>query len=86
MNRMRLKALLSSLLFLLFLAISVTGAMLYFGKTGLILGFRRIALLRFHGCCSFAFFALALCHITLNLRLYAQEAKKLFPGSKSKRR
>jgi hypothetical protein len=76
MTRPRLKALLSSLLLLFLLIISVTGTMLYFGKTGLILGFRRASLLRFHARCSFGFLFLILCHVTLNFRVYLAELKK----------
>lgn len=78
MKTLRFKAILSSLLILLLAAITVTGAMLYIGKAGLILGFRRISVLRFHGRCSLAFLALAACHLASNFHLYAQELKTLF--------
>ena len=75
---LKIKALLSALLLSILLLIAATGAMLYFGKTGLILGFRRVSLLRFHARCSLGFLSLVACHVALNLRIYKQELKKLF--------
>jgi hypothetical protein len=83
MNKMRLKALLSILLILLLFVIFSSGILLYFGKTGLILGFRRAFLLRLHGRCSLAFVLLAACHLALNYRLFKEELKKLFKPDQS---
>ncbi|MCL1805702.1 MAG: hypothetical protein FWG28_06880 [Clostridiales bacterium] len=83
MNRPQLKALLSSLLLPLLLLVSATGAMLYFGKTGMILGFRRASLLRFHARCSLGFLFFILCHVALNFRIYLAELKK--PAKRNRR-
>ena len=56
------------MLLLLLLFISITGAMLYLGKTGLIFGISRALVLRFHARCAMIFLALALCHLALNFK------------------
>ena len=74
---LRIKAILSSALMLVFLIICSSGAMLYFGKTGMILGFRRASLLRFHAWAALFMLLLVCCHVVLNRRLFLQELKKL---------
>ena len=78
MTRMRIKAMASIALFLFLLVISVSGAMLYFGKTGLILGVSRALLLNIHARCSLLFAALVILHLALNFSLLKEELKKLF--------
>lgn len=74
----KLKAVVSCLLILLLLLVSITGAMLYFGKTGLILGFSRAFLLNFHARCAILFLALAICHLMLNFKLLTSGLKSWF--------
>jgi len=78
MKRMRIKALISSMLILLLLAVSVSGAILYFGKTGVVLGFTRAFLLRFHAWCGLLFLAFGACHLALNFKLLTQEIRRLY--------
>ena len=72
MNRQRkytkLKAFISCLLIAILILVSVSGAMLYFGKTGLVLGISRAFLRNFHAGCAVLFVLLAVCHLTLNLK------------------
>ena len=67
-KQQRLKAVISCLLLVVLLLISISGAMLYFGKTGLILGFSRAFLLHFHAGCAVLFVLLAACHLALNFK------------------
>ena len=66
------------MLLVLLLFISITGAMLYYGKTGLIFGISRALLLRCHARCALLFLALALCHLALNFRLFTSGLRGLF--------
>jgi len=52
--------------------------MLYFGKTGMILGFSRAFLIRNHARLSMLMALLICIHFALNLRLLRAELKKLF--------
>ena len=79
MKKMRLKAALTCLLLLTLLLLSVSGAMLYFGKTGLILGFPRVFLLRLHLLCAVSFVLFGICHFALNFGLFVSEAKSFRP-------
>lgn len=84
MKHMGLKAILSSLLVAIFLLICASGVLLYFGKTGLILGFSRAFLLHFHAHLALLMLLLVSCHVVLNWRLFKRELKKLFkPGAES---
>ena len=80
MKRIQVKALISCVLILLLLIISISGAMLLFGKTGLIWGLSRAFLLHFHARCALLFLVLALCHLVLNFRSLALGLKSLFKG------
>ena len=77
MIRKRLKAVISSLLLLAFLYLAATGAMLYFGKTGLILGIPRRTLLDTHAWVALFMAVLVVVHLILNLQLYVAGLKSL---------
>ena len=82
MRQVRLKAILSILLLTVFLLICASGTMLYFGKTGLILGISRAFLLRSHALLALLMLILACCHLFLNWRVLKMELRKLFmPGA-----
>lgn len=78
MKRIRLKAILSSFLLLMFLLLFASGVMLHIGKTGLILGFSRAFLTHFHAWLSLLLLLLICCHLVLNWRMFCMELKKLF--------
>lgn len=73
-----LRAVISSILILLILFLALTGAILYFGKTGLILGIARYVLREAHFYAAAAMCALIITHLILNLRLYFSELRSLF--------
>jgi len=77
MRKIKLKAVISSLLLLAFLCLAVTGAMLHFGKTGLILGIPRYTLLRIHDWAAIVMVVSVILHFILNLRLFAAGLKSL---------
>ena len=84
---MKRKAILSSLLILIFLLLFTSGVMLHIGRTGLILGFSRSFLTHFHAWLSLLLLLLIGCHVVLNWRIFRMELKKLFsrsPASVSK--
>jgi len=70
-----LKVVLSTLLILLFLFLAFTGALLYFGKTGIVLGFARSALRGAHFAAAVSMFVLIPIHFFANFRLYKAELK-----------
>ncbi|MCL2163541.1 MAG: DUF4405 domain-containing protein [Oscillospiraceae bacterium] len=78
MKRIPLKAILSSLMLFNVFLLAVSGAMLYFGQTGLILGIRRSLLLKLHVGVSLLFLLFCALHLFLNFKLYRTELKKLF--------
>jgi len=72
--------LLSGLMLLVLLLVSVSGAMLFYGRTGVVLGVSRASLLHFHFRCALLFIVLALCHFSLNFKQFAFGLKKFFKG------
>jgi len=78
MKKLSIKAIVSSLLLLILLFLAISGAMLYFGKTGLVLGFPRNALRNAHTYAAAFMCVLALIHLILNRRLYFSGLKSLF--------
>jgi len=77
MKRLPVKAIISSLLLLAFLFLAISGAMLYFGKTGVVMGFARAALRNAHTWAA-AFMCILVCvHLILNFRIYISELKSL---------
>ena len=82
MKKLRIKAIVSILLMLSFMLLTITGAMLYYGKTGVILGVSRQALRTAHFWSAAAMLALVAAHIVLNSRLLAAEFRALFSGKR----
>ena len=78
MKRPVFKAILSTLLFLLFAYLAFSGALLYFGKTGLMLGVSRNTWRETHARAAFSMGVIVLLHMVLNIRLYHGEWKTLF--------
>ena len=77
MKKPHIRAILSTLLIIIFLILATTGTVLYFGKTGMILGFSRQFLRNVHFCAAIIISALVLAHFILNFRLYTAEFRKL---------
>jgi|GEM_PF-2268763 len=76
-STLKVKAIVSSLLLLLLLFLAFSGALLYFGKTGLIWGIARHALRNAHTAAAAVICVLAAAHIFLNRRLYLRELSAL---------
>jgi len=75
MKKVSIKAVLSTLLILIFLFLAFTGALLYFGKTGVVWGFSRHLLREIHFWAAVSMCALVPVHLILNLGLYLSELK-----------
>ena len=80
MKKLPVKAVLSTLLMLLFCYLAFSGALLYFGKTGVILGIPRYVLRETHFWAAASMCVLIPLHLILNLGLYKAELRSL--GSK----
>jgi len=80
MERLSFKAVVSSLLLLTILFLAASGAALYFGKTGVVLGFARSDIRCAHTYAAVSMCVLVLAHLILNRRLYFKELKSLFRG------
>jgi len=85
MKRPHVKAVISSLLLLVFLFLATSGAMLYFGKTGVVLGFARSSLRNAHTWAAASMCVLVLVHLILNRRIYFGELKSLIKRRGNKR-
>ncbi|MCL2747248.1 MAG: DUF4405 domain-containing protein [Oscillospiraceae bacterium] len=72
------KAVLSILLLLGFLFMALTGALLYFGKTGMLWGIPRGAWRQAHAVAALALCALVVAHLVLNRRILWRELCALF--------
>ena len=81
MRKLSVKAILSTLLILLFLFMAFTGALLYFGKTGMVLGFSRHALREAHFWVAVSMCVFIPVHLILNMRIYLTELRAV--GRKS---
>ena len=77
MNKPSFKAILSTLLILGFLLLALTGALLYFGKTGVVLGISRHELRAIHFWTAVSVCVLAAVHLCLNCRVYLSELRSL---------
>jgi thiosulfate reductase cytochrome b subunit len=77
MKKLSVKAILSSLLILVFLTLAFTGALLYFGRTGMVLGFSRHLLREVHFWVAVSMCVLIPVHLLLNLRIYWTELQAL---------
>ena len=73
MIKKTIRAILSTLLILIFLTLVFTGALMYFGKTGVILGFSRHLLREAHFWIAVSMLVITPAHIALNLRIYRAE-------------
>ena len=76
-KQLSVKAVLSSLLIMIFLFLAVSGAMMYFAKTGMVLGIPRGALRSAHAITAFSMCVLIPIHLFSNRRLYLNELKAL---------
>jgi len=83
MKKLSVKAILSALLILVFLFMACTGTMLYFGKTGVVLGISRHLLREVHFWVAVSMCALIVLHLILNLRIFKAELRALL-GAKNK--
>ena len=70
MKRQSIKVILSTLLMLIVLFLAVTGTMLFFGKTGLVLGISRKVLREIHFYVAVSMCVLVAVHLVLNCKLY----------------
>jgi len=77
MKKRSFKAVLSTLLIVLFLLLAFTGALLYFGKTGVVWGFSRHILREAHFWVAISMCVLIPVHLILNFRLFKSELKAL---------
>ena len=77
MKKLPLRAILSTLLILIVLFLAFTGALLYFGKTGVIWGIARGALRGIHFWFAVSMFIAAAAHLVLNCRLYLASLREL---------
>ena len=75
MKKRVFKALLSTLLLLGLLYLAATGAMMYFAKTGVVLGVSRNALRVSHFWVALTTCACAAMHFILNFRIYLAEMR-----------
>jgi len=77
MKKLSVKAILSTLLILVFLCLVFTGALLYFGRTGLVLGISRHMLRETHFWVAASTCLLIPVHLMLNLRIFRAELRAL---------
>jgi len=85
MKSISVKAVISSLMILVFVFLAASGAMLYFGKTGVVLGFARSGLRSAHTLAAVVMCLLALVHFIMNRRQYIAGLRSL-AGGKDKSR
>jgi len=85
-NMQKVRAILSSILILLFLFLAMSGALLYFFKTGMILGIARYALREAHFVVAITMSVLILIHLILNLKVYFSELRALFKRKRNAER
>ena len=84
MSKQSLKAVLSTVLALLLMFLAATGALLYFGKTGVVWGFSRQSLREIHFWAAVSMCVLIPVHLILNCRLYLAEVRALMKKGKLK--
>jgi len=75
MKKLSVKAILSTLLIIIFLLMVFTGALLYFGRTGVMLGFSRHLLRETHFWVAVFMCLLVPVHLFLNFRTYIAELR-----------
>ena len=81
MKSSAVRAILSTVLILALAALVFTGALLYFGKTGVVWGISRSALRSAHFAAAVAMCLFAAVHLFLNRRAYLAELRALSKGS-----
>ena len=77
-KKMGFKAVVSTVLVLCFLFLAFTGALLYFGKTGVVLGISRNTLRVAHFWAAVFICAMIILHVIVNWRIYLAELRSLF--------
>ena len=77
MKRPLIKAILSVLMLLIFLLLAFTGALLYFGKTGVVWGISRHILREVHFWLAISMCILTPVHFLLNYRILRSELRKV---------
>ena len=77
MKKLSAKAVISTLLIIAFLLLAFTGALLYFGRTGMILGFTRHLLREVHFWSAASMCVLVPVHFILNLSVYRSELRSM---------
>ena len=82
MKKKRLKAIISTLLILCLLYLAVTGALMYFGKTGVVMGIARNTLRGSHFWVAFTTVILSIVHLALNFRVFIAEGRAALSGQK----
>jgi len=82
MKRQQIKGILSTILIFIFLIVAISGIMLHFGRTGMILGIRRGMLRDVHVWAGFLMCLLIPVHLLLNRLLYIGELKSLVKRNK----
>ena len=77
MKKLSIKAILSVILILIFLILAFTGALLHFGKTGVVLGISRHILRQIHFWIAASMCVLIPVHLFLNLHTLRTELRTL---------
>ena len=77
MKSQSIRAIISTLLIILLLCLAFTGALLHFGKTGVVLGIPRSVLRGIHFWVAVSLCVLALVHLILNIKQYKAELRSL---------
>ena len=70
MNKLKIKAVISSILILAVIFLAVSGALLFFGKTGVVLGIARSTLRNIHFWVAVSMCLLAAIHLFMNRKQY----------------
>ena len=82
----KLKAVISGLLLIVFLILTLSGALLHIGKTGMIWGIARHALRDAHALAAVLMLLLLVAHLFLNRRVFLKEWKALLKcGTKNEK-
>jgi len=85
MKKLPVKAILSTLLIIIFICLAFSGSLLYFGKTGVILGISRYVLREVHFWVAASMCLIVPVHLFFNLRLYKAELRSLGGGKRRSR-
>ncbi|MCL1975503.1 MAG: DUF4405 domain-containing protein [Firmicutes bacterium] len=82
MKESSLKAIVSILLLALLVILALSGALLYFGKTGQVWGIARYALRNAHTVAALAAILVAALHLFLNRRFFLRGLSALFTANR----